>query len=800
MDSSENGPSADSVGDTEFVQVVVRAASGRSDEAARLVGTHGGDVRTRHENLVQARVPASAVEALGVSPAVEFVRRPREAVATDVTSEGLSNMDVGTVHGTNYTGENTTVAVVDLGFDVTNPEIADQVVDWRNFSSPESPRTMANESGLHGTGTAELVAETAPNASIIAVKVNYPLELYDAIDWIKNNTSADVVSMSVGWYNVGPLDGSAEMNREIRTSVESGTPWVVSAGNEADGNHWNGTWSNPDGDQWMNFRDSDERMNVTPAGGSGTLRTAISWNDWPVSHEDYDAILVNESGDVVDFSVTVQNGTQQPTEYIYHYATQNVYLKLRNDDANESADFDVFFRGSADPEYDTAARSVTIPATGPRVITVGAAYYGTNELEDFSSRGPTIDGRRKPDVVAPDGVSSTAYPDGFYGTSAATPHTAGVAALMLDADPTLTPAEVKERLRSSAVPLRGTEPNNRTGYGLVDADGAIRSVEERYPDRVTYSGSVSETDGDPAVNDPVRAYALDSSRSHSNATDAAGNFSIDASGGNDSYVLGYYQGDSGSLLDDGSPDLQALDLVNGSSSTDLGDVTLPQAHVLNVTVVDETGTPVPNADVEVADFVHEGGDHAYVSHSAETDADGKLVVGAAAGIELSGDVRVMAAPPDGSSRFAGANYSDVIDVQSDTNVTLTLNGKGATVSGRVTDADENPSADDGILVASDATGYLEVVTTDKTGRFTATGVEEGDPYSVGYFQNWSSDTAFPEDGIADIYTLARVNVTGDVDVGTRTVPNASLLNVRIVDESGDPVTDAPSRWTTTVWD
>ncbi|WP_276299649.1 OmpL47-type beta-barrel domain-containing protein [Halorussus lipolyticus] len=794
VDLAATGPTADSTGGTEFVQVVVRSSSGQSEKVAGLVGNYDGEVQARHGNLVQARIPAAAVTSLAESPAVEFARRPRTPETDEIRSEGLSNMDVGNVHDAGVTGENVTVAVIDMGFDVTNPEISDQLTDWRNFSSPGSPNTMQNESGLHGTGTAELVADTAPNASIVAVKVGTEVELYEAIDWIEANTSADVVTMSLGWYNVGPLDGTAQMNREIDTSVQNGTTWLTSAGNEADQSHWNGTWESSE-DRWLNFTATDDAMNVTPAGGAGAVSIAISWNDWGGSNENYDAYLYNASGDIVAGSATYQNGTQNPTEYIYEYVNEPVYLRIYNRSANGTSSFDVFFRGNSDPEYWTKARSLTVPATGPEVITVGATHYEDNRLESFSSRGPTIDGRVKPDVVAPDGMPTSAYPDGFYGTSAAAPHTAGVAALMLDANESLTPAEVEERLESSAVPLRGTEPNSQTGYGLVDADGAIASVEEPFPDRVTYSADLTEADGDAAVDDDVVAYALDSSRSAETTTDATGNFSMMAEGANDSYLLGYYQGDFDQpsaefMARDGSPDLQALGIVNATNSSDLGDVTLPEAHVLNVTVVDESGAPVSNAEVDVMDFQIRNGEGGYVPFTAETDADGRLVVAGRPGIEVVGDVRVRAAPPDGTTRFAGSNYTEVIDVQSDTNLTLTLDSAGASVSGLVTDAAGNASSDDLVSLSSDVTGDFETAYTNATGDFTVTGVETGAPYTVGYYQDWNAMTVFPRDGVADLYALDRVNVTGDTDLGRFEVPNASVMNVRVVDESGEAVPGA----------
>jgi len=104
---------------------------------------------------------------------------------------------------------------------------------------------------------------------------------------------------------------------------------------------------------------------------------------------------------------------------------------------------------------------------------------GMDDVRFYSSRGPTNDGRMKPELVAPDGVSITGsggFPVPFFGTSAAAPHAAGVAALLLDADPSLSPSQISNVLQNTAVDLGSPGPDNSFGFGRIDAFAAVQNV------------------------------------------------------------------------------------------------------------------------------------------------------------------------------------------------------------------------------------------------------------------------------------------------------------------------------------
>lgn len=162
--------------------------------------------------------------------------------------------------------------------------------------------------------------------------------------------------------------------------------------------------------------------------------------------------------------------------------------------------------GELPPKGDGVADNSNVvprPGAADKAITVGSVYdeetvdRKDDTLSDFSFSGPRLDDgdddpydELKPDVVAygediASAQANTASDEiTFSGTSMACPHVAGVAALMLEANPNLPPDKVKEILRSSAEP-RGSpsypqlDPvyNTQYGWGIVDAYRAVSLAE-----------------------------------------------------------------------------------------------------------------------------------------------------------------------------------------------------------------------------------------------------------------------------------------------------------------------------------
>ncbi|GAB4117753.1 MAG: S8 family serine peptidase [Roseiflexaceae bacterium] len=157
--------------------------------------------------------------------------------------------------------------------------------------------------------------------------------------------------------------------------------------------------------------------------------------------------------------------------------------------------FPVFAAGNANASQPAVCRSINSPGDDPNVLAV-AASDGFGALAPFSLLGPTSDGRIKPDITAPGtytagniGIYSSYPGDAPYrtlqGTSMATPHVAGVVALLWSANPALIGDydRTVALLRETAQPLADQrcnpadqQPNNAAGSGRVDALRAVAAA------------------------------------------------------------------------------------------------------------------------------------------------------------------------------------------------------------------------------------------------------------------------------------------------------------------------------------
>jgi serine protease AprX len=152
--------------------------------------------------------------------------------------------------------------------------------------------------------------------------------------------------------------------------------------------------------------------------------------------------------------------------------------------------------------YNASHNTLGAPADGDSVITAGAVN-SSGSRSSFSSVGPTVDGRIKPDIMAlgSGNVVASPYNDHNYttasGTSFSCPLSAGVAALILCANPNLTPMQVRDAMRNTA--SKSSNPDNLYGWGILNALAAVYYFP---PAPATFQLSVNVSNGWNLVSVP----------------------------------------------------------------------------------------------------------------------------------------------------------------------------------------------------------------------------------------------------------------------------------------------------------
>jgi subtilisin family serine protease len=470
--------------------VRVEISARRPAEVRALVARLGGRVEMSYGRLLEAVVPASALDSLGRNRAVQFAREPLRPVAEAVRGEGIAATGARTWHRSGLRGAGVRVAVVDLGFrgwrdSRRNGDLPQSTVAVDYCPGNFDGQLAAN----HGTAVAEIVAEMAPEARLYLICVSDVVALGRAKNYARAQR-IQIVNHSASWFNSGRGDDSG--GPETPTGIvadarAAGILWVNAAGNRAE-QHWSGTFADANANTWHEFGAGDEGNTILLGAGQQTC-ISLKWDNWPVTALDYDLYLARASDGVpVLWSANAQTGTQPPTESLCHFngtgSAQLYAIAIRRHAtaALAAPRIDLFVYPGPNLEHQVADGSVTEPGSSSFALAVGAVCWQSGALEPFSSRGPTIDGRMKPDLAGPDWVSSFSYgpfggcggPTGFAGTSAATPHVAGAAALIKAANPTFGPNELQAYLESRAIDLGAPGRDAAFGAGRLSLGASPR--------------------------------------------------------------------------------------------------------------------------------------------------------------------------------------------------------------------------------------------------------------------------------------------------------------------------------------
>ncbi len=388
-----------------------------------------------------------------------------------------------------------------------------------------------SDEGGHGTQVSSIIAGgtvgrrryvgVAPGSQLLVAE-SQDLQgnhLYSAyIPWAMGN-GAQVMLYSFGSWVQEFMDGSSNLEQMLDAAAAQGVVQVVAAGNLAGSDkHAHMILPSASGSDarfnvapagaihyvslsvlWKGPRDAATVQLMTPLGGSATLPGDDSWTTvdghdiWsyldrsPRGTSRFDVFVYSEGLEIApgNWRLQLQNNTAFWLD-THAYITDNFGQWAGG----------VVFIDRLDDMY-----TITSPGTADTAITVGSYATRGNltgapgALSAFSGQGPRVDGQPVLDLSAPGhyDIAAASSKDvaaaalgqyaWFGGTSAAAPHVAGSVALLLQAEPGLSPVQVKERLRNSARDdiFTGLVPNPRWGAGKLDIGAALNAPPKPTP-------------------------------------------------------------------------------------------------------------------------------------------------------------------------------------------------------------------------------------------------------------------------------------------------------------------------------
>jgi subtilisin family serine protease len=439
----------------------------------------GGRIAGMSEHFLEAWIPIDMLPRVADEVAgVTFLRPPIEWQQDVYTSEGVALMGVDVYHDVGLRGAGAKVAVVDLSFDGYTAAQSAGELPANAIIQNLSSGPMENGS-VHGTACAEIVYDMVPEAQLYLICVDATLlsSTENAVDYCISE-GIDVMSWSLGTVSANFLDGLGPICDIVNNAFAHDLLPVASMGNYA-GNagdaHFEGTTVDENSDLWVEFATADDAMAFNARAGT-PVQVWLNWNGWPVTSQDYDLYIYNGPTSEVWHSNSPQTGSQPPIEggTFDPPADGTYYLRVkRHSSATPTGvKYEIYMRGlNGGLEYSSPQSSLSSPADATGAVAVGAIdrrKWTTGPQEAYSSQGPTNDGRVKPEVCGPDYVSTYSFRPGYFiGTSAATPHVAGAAALIKSVHPTWTAAQVREELVRRTVDMGDAGADNIYGYGRL---------------------------------------------------------------------------------------------------------------------------------------------------------------------------------------------------------------------------------------------------------------------------------------------------------------------------------------------
>ena len=457
------------------------------DEA--LLQRVGAQVEARAGTLYRVRVPREHLRALADIPGISFIRRPRLFTALGPrTTEGVLPTGALLLQSAGWRGQNVKIAIIDLGFAGLSRALDSKVIKREVIVDTQDYTGEGLEVGTaHGTGVAEIVHAMAPQAWLYLKKVADEIDLSNAVDDAIAQ-GVQIINYSVGVANANFGDGTGIVAAIVDRARAHGILWVNAAGNHAQ-SHWMGPFSDRNFNNWLEFAPGREEL-LIKVDFPSSIQLYLTWDDWPRTAQDFDLFLYDAQGRLVASSQNYQTGFEEPTEQIEYVAwAPGVYRArvLARRVFRTNIRLKIFNLSQQPIEPNVPAGSILTPADARGAFAVGAISvrsWKDGPQEPFSSQGPTSDGRIKPDIAGPNGVSSFTLTY-FSGTSASAPHVAGAAALLLSQHPEWTADQLESALEAQAVDLGEPGKDNIYGAGRLDLSlGTIQARRTISPKRV----------------------------------------------------------------------------------------------------------------------------------------------------------------------------------------------------------------------------------------------------------------------------------------------------------------------------
>lgn len=440
---------------------------------------------------------------------VDLIYKPMNRVGA-VTSQGDSVLgaEKARINSEGINGTGISVGVLSDSYDCLGGAAA-------GMGSGDLPAVTVLEEGPcsssdEGRAMIELMYDLAPGATyFFATAFNSPMGFADNIQDLADNGCKIIVD-DVGWTNQ-PYFQDGIIGQKIDDVTNNDGVIYFSAAGNAGTEAYESTNINmvmpPQNVGYLSDYDFDlsgstDVFNKLTLADDEEIYLELQWDDpfFNAMNIDTDLDLViydDPPTTVLSASINVNSTSGKPLEVVSYINTSgsamdiNVLVTLKSGPNPGRIKLMNFF-GDFSPEHDTQSPTVYGHPGSEECISVGAVPYWSMTPESFSSHGPrTIlfddtgnplgspEVRQAPVISATDGTNNTffgndialdsdTYPN-FFGTSAAAPHAAAVAALICDADPTLTKDEVQNLLTYGATDISLPGIDSISGYGLINA-------------------------------------------------------------------------------------------------------------------------------------------------------------------------------------------------------------------------------------------------------------------------------------------------------------------------------------------